>query len=86
MAVVGVLLALQYLVPNGGYTEIETSKMVQDINSGKVKEITFKDGGDQQIQATLDDDTKVMATWVGGQQIRLVKQVQAQVDKGTIEK
>ena len=86
MAVVGVLLALQYLVPNGGYTEIETSKMVENIDSGKVKEITFRDGGDQQIQATLDDGKKVMATWVGGQQVRLVRSVQAQVDQGEIEK
>ncbi len=54
VAVVGVLLALQYLVPNGGYTEIETSKMVDNINSGEVKEITFVDGGDQQMRATLD--------------------------------
>ena len=86
MAVVGVLLALQYLVPNGGYNEIETSKMVDNINSGEVKEITFVDGGDQQIRATLDDGKKVMATWVAGQQVRLVKQVQTQVDAGTIEK
>ncbi len=86
VAVVGVLLALQYLVPNGGYTEIETSKMVDNINSGEVKEITFVDGGDQQMRATLDDGKEVMATWVAGQQIRLVKQVQKQVDAGEIEK
>ena len=35
VAVVGVLLALQYLVPNGGYNEIDTSKMVDHINSGR---------------------------------------------------
>ncbi|MET0999005.1 MAG: ATP-dependent metallopeptidase FtsH/Yme1/Tma family protein, partial [Marmoricola sp.] len=85
VAVVGVLLALQYLVPNGGYTEIETSKMVDNINSGEVKEITFYDGGDQQMRATLDDGKKVMAVWVAGQQVRLVKQVQRQVDAGAIE-
>ncbi len=85
VAVVGVLLALQYLVPNGGYTEIETSKMVDHISSGEVKEITFVDGGDQQIRATLDDGKEVMATWVGGQQRGLVKAVQAQVDDGEIE-
>ncbi len=86
VAVVGVLLALQYLVPNGGYTEIETSEMVENIDSGKVEEITFVDGGDQQIRATLDDGKEVMATWVGGQQVRLVKAVEAQVDQGEIEK
>ena len=50
---VGVLLALQYLAPNGGYDEIDTSEMSSYIAKGQVKEITFIDG-DQQIQATLD--------------------------------
>ncbi len=85
VAVVGVLLALQYLVPNGGYQEIKTSTMVSKITSGDVKDITFVDGGDQQMRATLDDGTKVMSTWVAGQQVRLVKLTQDQVDKGTIE-
>jgi cell division protease FtsH len=85
VAVVFVLLALQYLVPNGGYKEIETSKMVADIQSGDVKTITFKDAGNQQVLATLDNGDKVMAIWVSGQQKTLVKEVQAQVDKGTIE-
>ncbi len=86
VVVIGVLLALQYLVPSGGYKEIETSTMVDRIKSGEVKEITFVDGGDQQIRATLDDGKKVMATWVTGQQVRLVNQVQKQVEAGTIEK
>ncbi|MCW2817447.1 MAG: rane protease FtsH catalytic subunit, partial [Marmoricola sp.] len=85
VAVVGVLLALQYLVPNGGYKEIDTSELVSKIQSGDVKDITFRDGGEQQVQATLDDGTKVMSTWVNGQQVGLVRQVQQQVTKGTIE-
>ena len=85
VAAVGVLLALQYLVPNGGYTEIETSKMVADISSGQVKEITFIDGTDQQIRATLDDGKKVMATWVTDQQLGLVNEVQKQVDAKKID-
>ncbi len=86
VAAVGVLIALQYLVPNGGYKEVNTSTMVKDINNGSVKEVTFKDGGNQQIMATLDNGDKVIATWVTGQQRSLVRQVQAQVTKGTIEK
>ena len=64
VAAVGVLLALQYLVPNGGYKEVNTSTMVKEIDDGSVKEITFKDGGNQQILATLDNGDKVIATWV----------------------
>ena len=84
MAVVGVLLALQYLVPDGGYEEVKTSKMVSHINSGEVKKITFVDG-DQQIRATLDDGDKVTATWVSGQPRPLVNLVQKQIDQGEIE-
>jgi cell division protease FtsH len=72
VAVVGVLVALQYLVPNGGYKEIETSTMAQHIAAGDVKTITFTDG-DQEIRATLDDGTKVLAYWVDGQQNDLIK-------------
>ncbi|HQR26515.1 MAG TPA: ATP-dependent zinc metalloprotease FtsH [Nocardioides sp.] len=85
IAVVGVLLALQYLPPSGGYDEISTSKMIEDISDGSVKEITFIDG-DQQIKATLDDGSKVMTYWVDGQQVGLADRVEAQVKAGEIEK
>ena len=57
LAVVGVLVALQFIAPNGGYDEIDTSRMQTYITSGEVKEITFIDG-DQEIQATLDDSVQ----------------------------
>ena len=66
LAVVGVLIALQYLAPSGGYDEIESSKMEKYISSGEVKEITFVDGGDQQIKATLTNGDKVTAFWLDG--------------------
>ena len=53
VAVVGVLVALQYLAPNGGYEEIDTSEMATKIESGEVKEILFVDL-DQEIRAELD--------------------------------
>src|SRR3954454_10750820 len=86
VAGLGVIIALQYLVPNGGYTEIETSKMTSYVTKGEVKEVTFVDGGDQEIRATLDNGKKVLATWVDGQQVQLVDQVQKQVDAGKIAK
>ena len=90
LAVVGVLIALQYLAPNGGYDEVETSTMESYIAKGEVKEITFV-GGDQQIQATLDDGvrdsgSKVMAYWVDGQQQGIIKAVDDQIAAGSIEK
>jgi cell division protease FtsH len=91
IAVVGVLLALQYLTPSGGYDEIQTSEMRQYISSGQVKEITFVDG-DQVMKATLDQGVdrnggdKVQAHWIDGQQEGLVDLVDQQVADGTIEK
>ena len=85
IAVVGVLVALQYLSPNGGYQQVETSEMVAHIKDGSVKEITFIDG-DQEIQATLDDDEKISASWVSGQQQSILALAQEQVEQGAIEK
>ena len=69
LAVVGVLLALQYFVSTGEYDEISTSQMNDYIAKGEVSEIKFIDG-DQKIEATLDDDverdggSKVMTYWL----------------------
>ena len=71
VAVVGVLVALQYLAPNGGYDEVDTSKMATYLQGDQVQEVTFVDG-DQEIRAELDNGDKVMASWVAGQQRDLV--------------
>jgi cell division protease FtsH len=85
LAAVAVLVAAQFLVGNGGYKEVQTSTMVHKIQAGDVKEITFKDGGNQQILATLDNGDKVTSTWVSGQQRELVQEVQKAVDAKTIK-
>ena len=85
IAVISVLLVLQYLAPNGGYEEIDTSEMVQNIEDGSVESILFVDG-DQEIRATLDDGEKVIASWVLGQQRDLVNLTKQQVTAGEIEK
>ncbi|WP_017933220.1 ATP-dependent zinc metalloprotease FtsH [Nocardioides sp. Iso805N] len=89
VAVVGVLLALQYLAPHGGGDEISTSQMVKYIDHGDVKDVTFVDG-DQQIRATLNDGVrssgdKVSTHWVDGAQEALISKVQQQVDDGKID-
>jgi cell division protease FtsH len=90
IAVVGVLLALQYLAPNGGYDEVDMSTMEGYIAKGEVKEITFVDR-EQEIKATLDDGVrddgdKVTTKWVAGQQNGLINRVNAQVEAGEIDK
>ena len=44
LAVVGVLLALQYFASSGEYDEITTSQMNDYIAKGEVSELTFIDG------------------------------------------
>ncbi|CAN5611571.1 ATP-dependent zinc metalloprotease FtsH [soil metagenome] len=90
LAVLGVLLALQFLAPGGGYDEVPTSKMQSYIADGSVKEITFIDG-DQKIEAILQDGTrsegdKVSTHYVLGQQQGIIAQVDAQVAADKIEK
>ncbi len=91
LAVTGVLLALQYLVPTGEHEEISTSRMIEYIESGEVSELTFVDG-DQIIEATLDDDVdreggnQVMAYWLTDTQAEIESQVEDQIEAGEIEK
>ena len=85
-SVIGVLVVLQFFMPNGGYEEVQTSKMVKHLEDGSIKELTFVDGGDQQIKATLDNGDKFIATWVNGQQVQLVELAEKGVKDGEIEK
>ena len=89
LAVLGVLIALQYLVPGGGYDEVPTSQLESYIADGQVEEITFVDG-EQAIQATLDPGVRdsgdeVMSYYVQGQVEGIISQVDEQVSAGSIE-
>jgi cell division protease FtsH len=89
VAVLGVLFALQYLAPSGGYDQITYSQMNSYITSGQVKDITLV-SGDSQIKATLDDGvrsqgTEVTANWLDGTEVQLQHEIQAQVDAKKIE-
>jgi cell division protease FtsH len=85
LAGLGVIIVLQYLVPNGGYTEVQTSTMVSHIQKGDIKKITFVDGGDQEVRAELDSGKKILSHWVDGQQIALMDQAQKQHDADKID-
>jgi len=89
VAVVAVILALQFLAPGGGYDEVPTSQMEKYVAEGQVKEITFIDG-DQTIEATLDDGVRdsgaqVSSHYVNGQQQGIIAAVDAQVASGDID-
>jgi cell division protease FtsH len=85
VAVLGVIFALQYLAPSGGYDEVPYSQMTSYIDSGQVKSVTLIDG-DQQIKATLESGARsegdqVTAHWLEGTQQQLVNKIQAQIPK-----
>ncbi|GAA4111228.1 ATP-dependent zinc metalloprotease FtsH [Nocardioides fonticola] len=89
LAVVGVLLALQYLTPNSGGDEIPASQMNDYIVKGQVKDITFV-AGDQRIKAVLDDGVRsegadVTTQWIPGTQSAIYSAAIQQYDKGTID-
>ncbi|MBC7631421.1 ATP-dependent zinc metalloprotease FtsH [Aeromicrobium sp.] len=76
-----VITIVQFSSSTGGYKEVKTATMVTYLDSGKVKDITFVEG-DQEIQATLTDNQKVRATWLGEQGFQLEQQAErAVVDK-----
>ena len=79
-----VLTVLQFVSSSGGYEDVDTSQMVQQVEDGNVETVTFIDG-DQVMEATLNNGNKISAQWVGGQGVRLVEQVQAQQESGNIE-
>ena len=84
LAVVSVLLMLQYLSAANGAQEVRTSTMEKYLTDGKVKTILFVDG-DQTINATLTDGKKVTATWVQGTQRQWVNLAKQQQAKGELD-
>jgi cell division protease FtsH len=90
LAVVGVLLALQFFVATDEYDEISTSQMNEYIAQGQVSQIKFIDG-DQKIEATLDDGvrdsgSKVMTFWLSETQDDIERVVEQQIEAGEIER
>jgi cell division protease FtsH len=78
-----VLTVLQLVSSSGGYQDVDTSAMVQKIEAGEVKSVTFVDG-DQVVEATLDNGDKVSAQWVTGQGVQLVDLAQRQQASGNL--
>ncbi len=92
VAVIAVVLALQFLASGGGYDEVPTSQAQEYIAKDQVKEIKFIDG-EQKIEITLQDGvrdsgSKVSTSWVLGQQQGLIAQAEAKLETngGSIEK
>ena len=84
LILVMVVVTLQFSGSADGYREVRTSTMVQYLDDEKIAEMTFVEG-DQEIRATLDDDTQVRSKWLGTQGDRLVEQAEAAVEDKTLK-
>ncbi|MBA2444480.1 MAG: ATP-dependent zinc metalloprotease FtsH [Nocardioidaceae bacterium] len=80
-----VLIVLDVVSSSGDPKEVDTATMIEHIEDTRdVKEITFIDG-EQQIEATLDDGSKIAAQWLTDQQLDILALVEEQVAAGEIE-
>ena len=84
LGVAAVLMILQVLSSSGGAEEVDTSEVISKINSGDVKSVLFVDG-DQEIQATLDDDSEIVSQYQLDQGVQLVNLVEKGVEAGDID-
>ena len=79
-----VVVTLQFSGSADGYREVRTSTMVTYLDDDKIADMTFVEG-DQEIRATLDDDTQVRTKFLAGQGDRLVEQAEAAVEAKTLK-
>jgi cell division protease FtsH len=83
VAVLLLLFVLDYANSGSSYTQVDTSQIVQLINSGQVKSALITDKN-QTIQVTTKAGKELEASWVSGQGLQLENELQAQVAKGTL--
>ena len=84
VAVVLFIIVLDFASSSSSYQGVDTSRIVQLIESGQVKSAQVIDKN-QTIQITTDSGQNLQASWVGGQGLQLVNELQQQVDKGTLK-
>lgn len=82
---VGIVVALFMWGVNPGqsFKNVDTSKVVQEINAGQVKSAKIIDK-DQRIEVTLKNGDQQQASWVDGQGLQLQQQLQKQADAGNL--
>ncbi|OYO16156.1 cell division protein FtsH [Enemella evansiae] len=85
LALLALLLILDFAKSVDGYTEKPTSEVVAVINGNDpLKEVTLIEG-EQQIQVNVDDKTKLKAYWVGPQVGPIADRLQQRSAAGTLE-
>jgi cell division protease FtsH len=71
-----ILVVVDMVSKSDGSEQVDTSVMISDIQSGKVKDVTLVEG-DQRIEATLEDgDKKITSNYVAPQGDSVVKTIE----------
>jgi len=85
LVVLAVLAVMNIMSSGNGYTSVDTSKIVSQINSGQVVSAEVNTGSSQTIQVTLKDNTKEQATYLNDQQgVVLTSELDAAVKAGNL--
>ena len=79
-----ILVVVDMVSKSDGSEQIDTSTMISDIQEGKVKDVTLVEG-DQRIEATLNDDTKVTSNYVAPQGDSVVKALEQAKEAGELD-
>ncbi|MEY4311993.1 MAG: hypothetical protein RLZZ571_763 [Actinomycetota bacterium] len=83
LAITALLVGTNSLNTSGAAKEVDTWKVISDIQQGRAKSVTLVDG-DQLIKVTLTDDTKEVADFITGQAPSLIALLDAQKAAGNI--
>ncbi len=86
VSLVGLVVVVQLAGDATGFKEVPTSEVVAVINGDeRLKEVTVVDG-EQRVEVTKADGTRVKAGWVGTMGDDIVKRLDARVQAGTLER
>ena len=85
VVIIGIAIIVEVVNRSDGYKEVPTSQAVALIQGNEhLKQVNLVDG-DQKIQITKNDGSKVEAVWVGDQGTTLAADLQKRVDNKTLD-
>ena len=83
LAILALLVGTNTLNSSGSAKEVDTWKIISDIQQGRAKSVTLVDG-DQLIKVTLTDDSKETADFITGQAPSLIQLLEEQKAAGNL--
>ncbi len=82
--IIVVLLVGDFATRSGGFKEVDTYRIFQEIDGNDVRSAVVVGGTEQEIRITTKDGQKLRAAYIEGQQVELVKTLQEKTDSKLI--